>query len=86
MAVSVQVIKRKMTLSILTMNQDKKFVFEERRSATIPITFQERYDWIQVFELLGEFERIVNRQDEIDQCLREENAGGVAVEEVWLFK
>lgn len=85
MAASVQVIKRKMTLSILTMNQDKKFVFEERRSTTIPITFQERYDWIQVFELLAEFEQIVYKQDGIDQCLREENSGGVVVEEArWL--
>lgn len=82
MAASVQVIKRKMTLSILTMNQDNRFVFEERRSATIPTTFQERYNWIQVFELLADFEQIVRKQDETDQCLREENAGAVVVEEV----
>ena len=55
-AISVQVIKRKMTLSVLSMDKEKKFVFEERRSATIPISYQERYDWIQVFELLAEFE------------------------------
>lgn len=56
MAISIQVIKRKITLSVLSMDKDKKFVFEERHSATIPISYQERYNWIQVFELLADFE------------------------------
>ena len=43
MAISIQVIKRKITLSVLSMDKDKKFVFEARHSATIPISYQERY-------------------------------------------
>lgn len=56
MAISIQVIKRKITMSVLSIDKDKKFVFEERRSATIPISYQERYDWLQVFKLLADFE------------------------------
>ena len=62
-AISIQVIKRKLTLSVLSMAPSKKFVFNERRSATIPITYYERYDWLQVFELLAEFE--VGTQDTV---------------------
>ncbi|KAI8080393.1 hypothetical protein BDF21DRAFT_339990, partial [Thamnidium elegans] len=56
MAISIQVIKRNITLSVLSMNKDKKFVFEERRSAAIPISYHERYNWLQVFELLTDLE------------------------------
>ncbi|KAI8881651.1 hypothetical protein K501DRAFT_188456, partial [Backusella circina FSU 941] len=56
MAISIQVIKRRITLSVLSMDKDKKFVFEERRSATIPISYHEHYYWIQVFELFADFE------------------------------
>ncbi|CEG72970.1 hypothetical protein RMATCC62417_08442 [Rhizopus microsporus] len=81
MAISIQVIKRKITLSVLSMDKDKKFVFEERRSATIPISYQERYNWIQVFELLADFEQLLKEQDEIEGLLREENAGRAMVGE-----
>ncbi|KAG0905025.1 hypothetical protein G6F62_011353 [Rhizopus arrhizus] len=81
MAISIQLIKRKITLSVLSMDKDKKFVFEERRSATIPISYQERYDWLQVFELLADFEQLLKEQDGIEGLLREENAGRAMVGE-----
>ncbi|KAG2223378.1 hypothetical protein INT45_002873 [Circinella minor] len=45
-AVSIQVIKRKLRLSVLYLGEDKKFVFEERRSRTVPVTYNERYYWL----------------------------------------
>ncbi|CEI96519.1 hypothetical protein RMCBS344292_10678 [Rhizopus microsporus] len=63
------------------MDKDKKFVFEARHSATIPISYQERCNWIQVFELLADFEQLLKGQDEIEGFLREENAGRVMVGE-----
>ncbi|CEP13319.1 hypothetical protein [Parasitella parasitica] len=64
------------------MDKDKKFVFdEERRSATIPISHHERHNWIQVFELLADFEQLLKEQDEIEGLLLEENAGRVLVGE-----
>ncbi|CAO3659705.1 unnamed protein product [Rhizopus stolonifer] len=62
-AISIQAIKRKITLPILLMDKDK-FVFEERCSATIPISYQERYNWLQVFELIADFEQLLKEQDE----------------------
>lgn len=55
-ALSIQIVKRKITLSTLCMNDEKKFVFEERRSATVPISYQERFNWLQIFEMLADFE------------------------------
>ncbi|KAG1135202.1 hypothetical protein G6F37_013026 [Rhizopus arrhizus] len=65
MAISIQVIKRKITLSVLSMDKDKK----------------ERYDWLQVFDLLADFEQLLKEQDEIEGLLREENAGRAMVGE-----
>ena len=48
---SVQVMKRELTLSVLY----KAFDFDERQSVTIPITYNERLNWFQVFELLTDF-------------------------------
>ncbi|KAG1472058.1 hypothetical protein G6F56_001761 [Rhizopus delemar] len=45
------------------------------------ITLSERYNWIQVFELLADFEQLLKEQDEIEGLLREENAGRVMVGE-----
>ncbi|KAI9020051.1 hypothetical protein CLU79DRAFT_704431, partial [Phycomyces nitens] len=81
MAISLQVIKQKITLSVLSMDKDKKFVLEERRSATIPISYHERHNWFQVFELLADFEQLLKGQDEVEGLLREENAGRVIVGE-----
>ncbi|KAG2222423.1 hypothetical protein INT45_009435 [Circinella minor] len=80
-AISIQVVKRKLTLSVLSMAPNKKFVFDERRSATIPITFHKRYDWLQVFELLADFEQLLNEQDEIEGILRQENSSGRAADD-----
>ncbi|CAO3692541.1 unnamed protein product [Rhizopus microsporus] len=38
-------------------------------------------NWIQVFELLADFEQLLKGQDEIEGFLREENAGRVMVGE-----
>lgn len=51
-AISIHVIKRTMTLTVLWINENKKFVIEERRTAEIPIQYTERYKWLQVMELL----------------------------------
>ncbi|KAI7857666.1 hypothetical protein BDC45DRAFT_19207 [Circinella umbellata] len=80
-AISIQVIKRKLTLSVLSMAPNKKFVFDERRSATIPITFHERDDWLLVFELLADFEQLLNEQDKIERILRHENSCGGAADD-----
>lgn len=52
-AIGIHVIKRTITMSVLAINDDKKFVLEERRAANVPIHYQERYEWLSVFELLA---------------------------------
>ncbi|KAI7848979.1 hypothetical protein BDC45DRAFT_561173 [Circinella umbellata] len=79
--ISIQVIKRKLTLSVLYMGDDKKFIFEERRSGTIPVTYNERYNWLQIFEILADFEQLLNEQDEIEDELRQENVDSEISEE-----
>ncbi|KAI9488091.1 hypothetical protein BDB00DRAFT_849955 [Zychaea mexicana] len=51
--VGIQCVKRTLTLFILSMNEQKKLVVEERRSANVPISFNEIFDWMQVFELVA---------------------------------
>lgn len=45
---------RTITLSILFMSRDKRFIIiEERRSAVIPSQFSEIAEWMSVFQLLA---------------------------------
>ncbi|KAI8095613.1 hypothetical protein BDF21DRAFT_330146 [Thamnidium elegans] len=51
--IDIQCIKRTLTLFILFMDEEKKLVVEEKRSANMPICFDEIFDFMQVFELIA---------------------------------
>ncbi|KAI9341322.1 hypothetical protein BD770DRAFT_330225 [Pilaira anomala] len=51
--IGIQCIKRTLTLFILFMDEEKKLVVEEKRSANVPICFDEIFDFMQVFELIA---------------------------------
>ncbi|KAF7720582.1 hypothetical protein EC973_007330, partial [Apophysomyces ossiformis] len=51
--VGVHVIKRTITLVSLRIMDDLKYYYEELRWAEVPITFEERPQLMQVFELLA---------------------------------
>ncbi|KAI9499065.1 hypothetical protein BDB00DRAFT_754183 [Zychaea mexicana] len=51
-SICIHSIKRTLTLSIMSITNDKKFVFEEQRRATVPVGYQERYYWYEILELI----------------------------------
>ena len=45
--------KRTLTLSVMSITDDKKFGFEEQRSANVPVGYQERYYWYEILEFIA---------------------------------
>ncbi|KAG2226491.1 hypothetical protein INT45_014235 [Circinella minor] len=47
--------KKKKTIALMSLriNVDKKYVYEEPRTITVPISYFERHHWVEYFELLA---------------------------------
>ncbi|KAG1441747.1 hypothetical protein G6F56_011350 [Rhizopus delemar] len=73
--IGIQCIKRTLTLFILFMDEEKKLVVEEKRSANVPICFDEIFDFMQVFELIAYLQVLVLEQEQVDKILRSEHTG-----------
>ncbi|KAI7858043.1 hypothetical protein BDC45DRAFT_434756, partial [Circinella umbellata] len=52
-SICIHSIKRTLTLSVLKITEDKKFLYEELRTATIPIGYHECHYWYEILELVS---------------------------------
>ncbi|KAG2218136.1 hypothetical protein INT45_000434, partial [Circinella minor] len=80
-SVCIHSIKRTLTLSVMSITDDKKFVFEEQRGATVPVGYQEHYYWYEILEFVARLQELLEEQDEVDNDLRSEHSDPTIEEE-----
>ncbi|ORZ07378.1 hypothetical protein BCR42DRAFT_336498 [Absidia repens] len=69
-----------MTLSATRMLNPDRYSFIQVRSAKIPTTFDERWDWIKVFELLLKLKADLIEQERITSLLEKQRVGLLEVD------
>ncbi|KAI8096367.1 uncharacterized protein BX664DRAFT_323831, partial [Halteromyces radiatus] len=69
-----------MTLSATRMVNPDRYSFIQVRSAKIPTTFDERWDWIKVFELLLKLKADLIEQERITSLLEKQRVGLLEVD------
>ncbi|KAG0162635.1 hypothetical protein DFQ28_001004, partial [Apophysomyces sp. BC1034] len=72
-ALGIQTVVNTMTLISVSLNNQQKYVYEELRHANIPATFDRRYDWVQIFELLACLFDILQDQKQLEKKLESEH-------------
>ncbi|ORE05722.1 hypothetical protein BCV72DRAFT_208714 [Rhizopus microsporus var. microsporus] len=79
----IQVIKNTITLSKMNLKNDSQWKFVELRSARVPVAWNDRFDWVTMFELLTTLYLELTEQEIISIQIRKENSGliNVATEE-----
>ncbi|KAI7849636.1 hypothetical protein BDC45DRAFT_573689 [Circinella umbellata] len=65
----------------MSITDDKKFGFEEQRSANVPVGYQERYYWYEILEFIACLQELLEEQDEVDNDLRSEHSDPTIEEE-----
>ncbi|CAO3595880.1 unnamed protein product [Absidia cylindrospora] len=71
----IHFIHDKMTLTSTRMESPNRYSFIEVRSATIPTKYEQRCDWIKVFELLLKLKASLIEQEKLTSLLEEQRVG-----------
>lgn len=80
--VCVQSSGKYLTLSTTSLDEANpgKYVHIQRRHASIPITFEDRYEWIVLFELLSFLLILLEKQDKVKEIMIKERNRLVTVD------
>ncbi|KAG1471575.1 hypothetical protein G6F56_002049 [Rhizopus delemar] len=62
------------------------YIHEELRSVDIPMTYNDRYKWLKVFELVAKLVGMLRKQTMVHQQLYNEYTGAVPVDEMESIK
>ncbi|KAG1137288.1 hypothetical protein G6F37_013561 [Rhizopus arrhizus] len=81
---SVQSVCSTITLCSTSLDPDNigGYIHEELRFADIPMTYNDRYKWLKVFELVAKLVGMLRKQTMVHQQLHNEYTGAVSVDEM----
>jgi hypothetical protein len=81
-AICIQSSNKYLTLSITFLEEENpgKYVHIQRRHASIPLTFEDRYEWITLFELISYFTILLEEQNTIRNTMMKERNRLVTVD------
>ncbi|KAI8334824.1 hypothetical protein BC941DRAFT_356528, partial [Chlamydoabsidia padenii] len=71
----LQFINDKMTLTTTSIIDKERYAFIETRSARIPTSYKDRWNWIKVFELLLKLKADLLEQEKVTDLLERECVG-----------
>jgi hypothetical protein len=71
----IQIIKNTATLSRMNLKNDLLWKFVELRSAQVPTSWNDRFDWVKMFELLATLYLGLLEQEKINVQIKKENSG-----------
>ncbi|OBZ81520.1 hypothetical protein A0J61_10434 [Choanephora cucurbitarum] len=71
----IQIIKNTLTLSKMNLKEDRLWKFVELRSATIPTNWNDRFNWVKMFELIATLFLCLKEEVRVDMEMKRENSG-----------
>lgn len=85
---SVQSVCSTITLCSTSLDPDNigGYIHEELRFADIPMTYNDRYKWLKVFEIVAKLVGMLRKQTMVYQQLHNEHTGAVPVDEMESIK